>query len=344
MVRCTHKGCGQDYEPENNGPDSCTYHPGAPIFHEGLKSWSCCSDVNKPVLDFDEFMAIQGCTTGQHTDEAPQAPPPKAAPQVNLTMTSSSGAAETYSSVPAGSSTSTPGSKSVSEAVVIKFVEEEDDLEASVPPGTTCRHKGCNVVYENDDLHRKEGGAASECTYHPKPPIFHEGSKGYLCCKRRVLEFDEFLKIEGCTKGSHVFVPKRKANTQQEEFTQCRIDHYQTPSEVHASVFAKKADPEASTIKIQETEVFLDIYLPDSKRFRKTLQLWGPVDVDASSFKFYGTKVELKLKKKDNRSWTLLEKTDRDLGNINFTFGVGGRTGTIGAKELVLDDVNRARA
>jgi hypothetical protein len=28
------------------------------VFHEGLKSWSCCADVNKPVLEFDEFMKI----------------------------------------------------------------------------------------------------------------------------------------------------------------------------------------------------------------------------------------------------------------------------------------------
>ena len=35
-------------------------------------------------------------------------------------------------------------------------------------------------------------------------------TKGYLCCKRRVLEFDEFLKIEGCKKGRHVFVPKAR--------------------------------------------------------------------------------------------------------------------------------------
>lgn len=34
-------------------------------------------------------------------------------------------------------------------------------------------------------------------------------SQGYLCCKRRVLEFDEFLKIEGCKQGRHVFVPKK---------------------------------------------------------------------------------------------------------------------------------------
>lgn len=40
-------------------------------------------------------------------------------------------------------------------------------------------------------------------------PIFHEGSKGYFCCKRRVLEFDEFLKIEGCKVGKHVFVPRK---------------------------------------------------------------------------------------------------------------------------------------
>jgi hypothetical protein len=44
------------------------------------------------------------------------------------------------------------------------------------------------------------------------------------------------------------------------------------------------------------------------------------------------TQVEAKLKKSDNRSWTLLEKTDKDLGNVQFTFGVGGRVGTIGAK------------
>ena len=40
--------------------------------------------------------------------------------------------------------------------------------------------------------------------------MFHEGSKGYLCCKRRVLEFDEFMKLEGCTTGNHLFVGAKK--------------------------------------------------------------------------------------------------------------------------------------
>lgn len=50
--------------------------------------------------------------------------------------------------------------------------------------------------------------------------------------------------------------------------------------------------------------------------------------------------MEIRLKKRDGRSWALLEKTDRDLGPVSFTFGVTGRTGTVGAKELVLDEQN----
>lgn len=46
------------------------------------------------------------------------------------------------------------------------------------------------------------------------------------------------------------------------------------------------------------------------------------------------------MKKLDGRSWTVLEKTDRDLGPVSFTFGVKGRTGTVGAKEFVLDEQN----
>jgi hypothetical protein len=33
-------------------------------------------------------------------------------------------------------------------------------------------------------------------------------AQGYFCCKRRVLEFEEFLKIEGCAEGRHLFVRK----------------------------------------------------------------------------------------------------------------------------------------
>lgn len=100
-------------------------------------------------------------------------------------------------------------------------------------------------------------------------------SQGYLCCKRRVLEFDEFLKIEGCKKGRHVFVPKKSDEEKVcllcvippplcadllcpqnvEELVNCRIDHYQTPGAVHVSVFAKQADSSRSVVKFEQDQV-----------------------------------------------------------------------------------------
>lgn len=326
-----------------NTDTSCTYHPGAPVFHEGLKSWSCCSTVNKPVLDFDEFMKIPGCAVGIHSDEKQSVPNnSKASAEVNLTkatpqpwpitLGTNAGSASSERHTAAVAAASTP---------IEPPQEEEDDLTAPVPSGTVCKRKGCGVSFVSENESRLGDGPGTVCTYHPAPPIFREGSKGYLCCKRRVLEFEEFLKIEGCTKGRHVFVPKLQSTQQlTEQFTDCRIDHYQTPREVHMSVFAKQVDKERSYISIEETQVHLDLYLLSQKRFKRTVNLFGPVLPQESSYKFYGTKVEVQLKKSDTRSWTLLERTSHSLGNFGLTFGVGGRTGTIGGKEIILDEQN----
>lgn len=59
----------------------------------------------------------------------------------------------------------------------------------TVEKGTACKRKACGERYDG------ESRADEECRYHAGAPIFHEGSKGYSCCKRRVLDFDEF---RGC--------------------------------------------------------------------------------------------------------------------------------------------------
>ncbi|KAJ7090289.1 HSP20-like chaperone [Mycena belliarum] len=337
MSRCTRKGCGREFSEDSL--ETCTFHPGGPVFHEGLKSWSCCSDVYKPVLEFDEFMKIPGCTqTERHTSEAPQVEAPKpSSTNITATETTSDGR-EVYSSA-AQSQRTEPVATAVVRPTVI---EEEDDLNVPVSVGTACKHKGCGVAFVSDEYNRIGDGGGTVCTYHPSPPIFREGSKGYLCCKRRVLEFDEFLKIEGCKKGRHLFAPK-EIKTETEQMATCRIDHYQTVDRVHVSIFAKQADKERSQVKFEETQISFDLYLPGSKRFSKTVELFGPIDPNSSSFTFFGTKVELNLKKQDTRSWTILERATQDLGNISLTFGVGGRTGTIGAKNIVLDETNRAK-
>ncbi|PFH50082.1 hypothetical protein AMATHDRAFT_146021 [Amanita thiersii Skay4041] len=348
MPRCNRNGCRKEFVQGSSEP--CNYHPGAPIFHEGLKSWSCCSGTNKPVLNFDEFMSIPGCTQADlHSENAPQPEVQKAqATSSRLTTVESRSGTEVYTTVGADQAAQAPP-RVAPPTQPIPVVEEEDDLSVPVAPGTVCKRKGCGVAFVSDEANRLGNGEGTVCVYHPKPPIFREGSKGYLCCKRRVLEFEEFLKIQGCKTGKHLFAPKTRESAvrlgqESEEMATCRIDHYQTPHEVHVSVFGKQVDKERSTVKFDTHSVILDLYLPGPKRFHRALDLFGPIDPDHSSFLILNTKVELNLKKQDSRSWPVLEKPTRELGSINLTFGVGGRTGTVGAKEVVLDDANKARA
>lgn len=60
---CKNGGCGQTYESPASDNTECVYHPGVPIFHEGLKFWSCCT---KRTTDFTAFMNQKGCAYGQH--------------------------------------------------------------------------------------------------------------------------------------------------------------------------------------------------------------------------------------------------------------------------------------
>lgn len=92
------------------------------------------------------------------------------------------------------------------------------------------------------------------------------------------------------------------------------------------------------------SQIDLDLFLPGSKRFKRTLTLYGRVTPEKSNFTIMGTKVEINLQKEDGRSWNLLEKSDRDLGSFSLTFGVSGRTGTIGSKDAILSQENRVIA
>lgn len=60
---CKNGGCGQAYESPATNLAACVHHPGVPVFHEGLKYWSCCT---KRTSDFAAFLAQRGCTSGQH--------------------------------------------------------------------------------------------------------------------------------------------------------------------------------------------------------------------------------------------------------------------------------------
>lgn len=61
---CKNNSCKGIYQGPASNEESCNYHPGVPIFHEGMKYWSCCQ---KKTTEFSTFLEQPGCTQGKHT-------------------------------------------------------------------------------------------------------------------------------------------------------------------------------------------------------------------------------------------------------------------------------------
>ena len=81
---------------------------------------------------------------------------------------------------------SLPSSSSSSSPPPLDPLETPDDALSllSLSPGTQCLHRGCSHRYEG--AREREGrGGESVCVYHPGVPLFHEGLKGWTCCKKR---------------------------------------------------------------------------------------------------------------------------------------------------------------
>jgi hypothetical protein len=50
LSKCTRNACGTSFDPAANTTDACSFHPGVPVFREGLKSWSCCATTKRGKL------------------------------------------------------------------------------------------------------------------------------------------------------------------------------------------------------------------------------------------------------------------------------------------------------
>ncbi|KAI1505255.1 HSP20-like chaperone [Biscogniauxia marginata] len=323
--KCVHQGCGKQYTDTD---EVCKYHPGPPIFHEGQKGWKCC----KPrVLTFDEFLEIAPCTEGKHstTDLPPKIEKKSDQDAANATPTSQSLASKLSEAIDSAVPSRAPLAPQPAPTALPPPPESEDDEPSlEIPDGKVCRRKGCNVAY-------KKGQARSDdekCVHHPGAPIFHEGSKGYSCCKRRVLEFDQFMKIEGCkTSPRHLFIgsgqdkaKKAKGGTSasgdggEELLESVRHDFYQTPSTVIVSFFLKKIDSTKATVKFEAQALQLDLPTSDAqpKRYKTTVPLFASIDTEKSSFKVLGTKLEVSLYKADGASWPVLRSDEQRSGEI----------------------------
>jgi hypothetical protein len=301
---CNNAGCGQTYTDESNRSDACWYHPGRPVFHEGRKGWTCCP---KRVDDFEEAMAMPGCTLGGHKSVAPEI---KAQVMLNKPVDpkylpkSSANGVETFALE--GSVGSRPAS---SNAVVapapVQIVEEPDDaLDLVIAMGTKCRHNGCKDVFQG------EHSRTEHCVYHPGLAVFHEGSKYWTCCKPRCAEFEEFLKIEGCKVGRHKFGPKLGDDSSDPLQVKCRHDFYQQGEHVIACVYGKNMNKTSSKIDFEPEHMKVKIEFNDGKHFHKDFHLFGEIDPARCSYEILSTKCEIKLTKATPIVWDSLEPTD----------------------------------
>ena len=303
--QCTNSGCGATYTDVTNRGDVCYFHPGRPVFHEGLKGWQCCT---KRVVDFDEAMSLPGCTLGAHQSAMPaikvQAMTNRPVDPKYLPKSIGANGVETFS---LGGAMPAPAGRN--NAVVAPtpppaIIEEPDDpMDAVIAAGTKCRHHACNEIFV-DDSSRTEA-----CVYHPGLAVFHEGSKYWTCCKPRCAEFEEFLKIQGCKVGRHKFCPKAGEENTDPNAIKCRYDFYQQGEWIIASVYGKNMDREKTTFKFQTKVLEIKVHFKDGKHFIKDLPLYDEVDPSKCSFEILSTKSEIKLFKATPVVWESLEPT-----------------------------------
>ncbi|KAJ2747397.1 hypothetical protein GGI20_000535 [Coemansia sp. BCRC 34301] len=295
MPKCTRNGCGQDFEEATNGQAACQYHPGIPEFHEGLKGWTCCKTR---VHSFDDFMEIGGCMLGAHSN----VPKQKGDDPFKADLTK-------YDDVlpPPLPEASTAAPVEAAEAVAAPRVAEpepidEDPAGAAIVQGAKCKRSGCHAAYESESASH----GPEQCRFHPGTALFHEGNKGWTCCKPRATDFDEFMQIKGCMLGRHLFVgtkPEKKA-----QVDKCRRDYYQMGSSVIVSVYAKKIDREASSVEFTPESFKLHLVYGDGKVYDDEIALNSTIVPEDSHFEYLSTKVEIKLAKSSPAAWPVLER------------------------------------
>jgi hypothetical protein len=204
--------------------------------------WTCC----KPrVLTFDEFLSIPPCTTGKHStvDETP-APKPKPAVDENDPPAPRP---ITRPNPPSSKASSSPLNPAAPPEPKEPEPEKNDPEDAVIPSGATCLRPACGQTYQGEDRPVDE-----QCNHHPGVPIFHEGAKGWSCCKKRVLAFDEFLELKGCsTTKKHLFIKpaiEKSTNTSDEEVVEnVRNDYYQSSAQLTVSFFLKQVKPKGES-------------------------------------------------------------------------------------------------
>eukprot|EP01125_Pyxidicula_operculata_P005264 TRINITY_DN1896_c0_g5_i1.p1 TRINITY_DN1896_c0_g5~~TRINITY_DN1896_c0_g5_i1.p1 ORF type:complete len:385 (-),score=75.18 TRINITY_DN1896_c0_g5_i1:26-1180(-) len=300
VFTCSRGGCSKEYVESKNSDTACKFHPGPPIFHEGYKGWKCC---NVKTTDFDEFLSFEGCAWGRHIPVV-KAPKPQPTTTTNnpktVEVVSTTGGVEVYRNTEDKSTASKSASTSTTQQTTNTpkpepAKEQPDPPDAVIQVGTSCLHRGCNHRYVDNE------SRTATCVYHPGVAIFHEGSKGWSCCNKFTLLFDDFLNLEGCTEGLHKFVPEKKAET-----VNVRHDWYQRGDTITVSFYSKNVSKTESKITFTDKTMNVSIKLADGNLYQKEFNLSRNIIPEQCKYDILSTKVEVVLRKSGPGDWTQL--------------------------------------
>ncbi|XP_070503505.1 cysteine and histidine-rich domain-containing protein morgana [Chironomus tepperi] len=307
LITCYNKGCGQKYNPNENDDEKCQFHPGQPVFHDAYKGWSCC---NKKSTDFTEFLNFKGCTQGKHSNVKPAEPEkPKQLTEEEIEeqirkQNEKSNTVETVERPPFEDPCTilepfiNPSFKKQMDELDLTKKLESSSIDGCIAIGTTCKNSGCKGSYlspaSNDDV----------CVYHPGFPIFHEGYKFWTCCQKKTSDFQAFLDQAGCETGKHKWIKDVNVNS-----INCRWDWHQTANNVVVAVYAKNYDYKKSFVKLNPIRLTVKLVFPleNHAEFNMDLELRGIVDVEKSSAKMFGTKIEITMQKLQGGQWIKLD-------------------------------------
>ncbi|WCJ36543.1 Cysteine and histidine-rich domain-containing protein 1 [Euphorbia peplus] len=201
-LRCQRIGCNATFTIDDNPEGSCHFHE-SPLFHDGMKEWSCCK---KRSHDFSLFLEIPGCKTGKHTTEKPVQNKPKPSPKPSVlppstATTTNSNSKDSCPRCKQGFFCSDHGSQAKpaapSNTDIKKISPAQPKKVVDINQPQTCKNKGCGLTFKEKDNHE------TACSHHPGPAVFHDRLRGWKCCDVHVKEFDEFMTIPPCTKGWH---------------------------------------------------------------------------------------------------------------------------------------------
>jgi disease resistance protein len=199
---CTKQGCRKEYTDADNKENSCTYHDGKPIFHDIKKGWTCCNQI---VYDWEEFMKIQGCKVGAHSNESVK--------ETDFFKSSTVSTAEKGINNISNFNQNQPVVKDIKayEEEQKKLDDEKKKKEAEKPREIIkagdgkyyCGNPGCET--KTFDPENNPEGA---CKHHTGNPVFHDRKKFWTCCKQEAYDWDDFVKLPSCAVGQHT--PKYK--------------------------------------------------------------------------------------------------------------------------------------